>query len=81
MRRGAGIGLLPCPLTILVLGFAWAQSNLGMVLVVARGETLSLIAARHGVGVDSIREANRRRDDTVRVGEALTIPLMASAPK
>ena len=49
--------------------------------VVARGETLSLIAARHGVGVDSIREANRRRDDTVRVGEALTIPLMASAPK
>ena len=49
--------------------------------VVARGETLSLIAARHGVGVDSIRAANRRQDDTVRVGEALTIPLMASAPK
>ena len=49
--------------------------------VVARGETLSLIAARHGVGVDSIRSANRRADDTVRVGEALTIPLMASAPK
>lgn len=49
--------------------------------VVARGETLSLIAARHGVGVDSIRAANRRQDDTVRVGEALTIPLVASAPK
>ena len=49
--------------------------------VVARGETLSLIAARHGVGVDSIRAANRRNDDIVRVGEALTIPLVASAPK
>lgn len=49
--------------------------------VVARGETLSLIAARHGVGVDSIRNANRRQDDALRVGEALTIPLMASAPK
>ncbi len=49
--------------------------------VVSRGETLSLIAARHGVGVDTIREANRRHSDTVRVGERLTIPLMASAPK
>lgn len=27
----AGIGLLPCPLTISVLGFAWAQSSLAMV--------------------------------------------------
>lgn len=30
----AGIGLLPCPLTILVLGFAWSQGSPGMVLVV-----------------------------------------------
>lgn len=49
--------------------------------VVSRGETLSLIAARHGVGVASIREANRRQGDSVRVGESLTIPLVASAPK
>lgn len=49
--------------------------------VVSRGETLSLIAVRHGVGVESIREANRRQGDTVRVGESLTIPLLASAPK
>ncbi len=49
--------------------------------VVARGETLSLIAARHGVGVDSIREANRRNGDTVKVGESLMIPLMAATPK
>ena len=49
--------------------------------VVSRGETLSLIAARHGVGVDRIREANRRHGDSVQVGESLTIPLVASAPK
>ena len=30
----AGIGLLPCPLTISVLGFAWVQSNWFMVTVV-----------------------------------------------
>jgi nickel/cobalt exporter len=29
-----GIGLLPCPLTIMVLGFAWTQSTPGMVAVV-----------------------------------------------
>jgi nickel/cobalt exporter len=27
----AGVGLLPCPLTISVLGFAWAQSSAAMV--------------------------------------------------
>ncbi len=46
--------------------------------VVSRGETMSLIAARHGVALDRIREANRRRDDALRVGESLTIPLLAS---
>ena len=30
----AGIGLLPCPLTISVLGFAWVQSNWPSVVVV-----------------------------------------------
>ncbi len=29
-----GVGLLPCPLTITVLGFAWAQSDGAMVVVV-----------------------------------------------
>lgn len=29
-----GIGLLPCPLTISVLGFAWTQTGLAMVLLV-----------------------------------------------
>jgi ABC-type nickel/cobalt efflux system permease component RcnA len=30
----AGIGLLPCPLTISVLGFAWTQTSSAMVLLV-----------------------------------------------
>lgn len=30
----AGIGLLPCPLTISVLGFAWTQASLAMLAVV-----------------------------------------------
>lgn len=43
--------------------------------VVSRGETLSLIAQRHGVPMNSIRAANKLKGDTVRVGERLTIPL------
>ena len=51
--------------------------------VVGRGETLSLIAQRHGVGVDRLRQANRLRGDRVRVGERLTIPaaIMAGTPE
>lgn len=43
--------------------------------VVSRGETLSLIAQRHGVPMNSIRSANKLQGDTVKVGERLTIPL------
>lgn len=52
--------------------------------VVGRGETLSLIAARHGVPMASIRAANRMKSDTVRLGERLTIPVaaqVAAAPE
>lgn len=42
--------------------------------VVARGETLGLIAARHGVSLSELREANDKRSDMVRVGERLRIP-------
>jgi N-acetylmuramoyl-L-alanine amidase len=51
--------------------------------VVGRGETLSGIAQRHGVGVDTLRQANRLRGDRVRVGERLTIPvaIMAGTPE
>lgn len=49
--------------------------------VVSRGETLTLIAARHGVPVDTIREANHKNNDRVRVGERLRIPMIAAAPQ
>jgi N-acetylmuramoyl-L-alanine amidase len=42
--------------------------------VVGRGDSLSGIAARHGVGLERLRAANNLRGDTVRVGEKLTIP-------
>ena len=48
--------------------------------VVSKGETLSLIAARHGVPIASIRAANRMADDTVRIGARLEIPV-AAAPR
>lgn len=48
--------------------------------VVSRGETLSLIAARHGVPLSRIREANQLHGDVVRIGERLTIPI-AAAPR
>lgn len=47
--------------------------------VVGNGETLSLIAAQHGVALDSLREANGLKGDNLRVGERLTIPLIAAA--
>lgn len=44
--------------------------------VVTRGETLGLIAARHGVSVSELRRANALRGDAVRAGERLRIPAM-----
>ena len=48
----AGIGLLPCPLTISVLGFAWSQSSaimVGLVLVaLALGIALTIGAVASG---------------------------------
>jgi len=49
--------------------------------VVGRGETLTHIAAVHGVPVSSLRQANNKHDDIVRIGERLRIPvLVASVP-
>lgn len=42
--------------------------------VVSRGDTLSGIAARHGVSLSSLRAANTLAGETVRVGEVLSIP-------
>ena len=45
--------------------------------VIARGDTLSEIAARYKVSMTAIRQANRLSSDKVRVGQKLTIPLFA----
>lgn len=42
--------------------------------VVSRGETLSQIAARHGVPLSSLRSVNQIHGDVVRVGDRLRIP-------
>lgn len=61
----AGIGLLPCPLTISVLGFAWTQSNLAMVLVVLVSLALGIALT---IGVVALAAIASRRI----VGLALT---------
>lgn len=47
--------------------------------VIARGDTLSEIAARYNVSLSSIRQANKLNGDTVRVGQKLLIPLYAGS--
>jgi len=42
--------------------------------VVARGETLSVIAARHGTSVSALRSVNKLARDDVRIGDVLEIP-------
>jgi len=43
--------------------------------VVRSGESLSVIAQRYGTSVRAIREHNNLRNDTIRVGQTLEIPL------
>lgn len=45
--------------------------------VIARGDTLSGIAARYKVSMSAIRQANQLSSDNVRVGQKLTIPVFA----
>ncbi len=64
-----GIGLLPCPLTIMVLGFAWVQASTAMVAVVlvslAAGIALTIgsvaliaIVARRFVGTPILQRVS-----------------------
>ena len=45
--------------------------------VVARGDTVSEIAARYNVSTAAIRQANRLRNDKIRIGQTLNIPIYA----
>ena len=50
----AGIGLLPCPLTISVLGFAWIQTNGAMVAVVLIALAMGIATTIGSVALISI---------------------------
>lgn len=55
---------------------AWAQSIQGdpIIYVVARGDTLSAIARRYGITIQSIMQVNGLRTTTIYVGQRLRIP-------
>ena len=42
--------------------------------VVSAGESLSIIATRHGTSVDALRSVNKLSSNDVRIGEVLRIP-------
>ncbi len=51
----------------------------GRAYTVAAGDSLSMIAKRHGVSIDALALANRRRrDQRIMIGDRLTIPPPAS---
>ena len=55
---------------------AWQKGNqsAGRVYVIARGDTLSEIAARYEVTLDSLKAANGLSGSTIRIGQVLKIP-------
>jgi N-acetylmuramoyl-L-alanine amidase len=42
--------------------------------IVSRGDSLSMIAQRHNVGLAQLRAANNLRGDTIRIGQRIVIP-------
>jgi LysM repeat protein len=54
--------------------------NGSQIYTVKSGDTLSKIATRFSVTVKAIRSANNLRTDSIKVGQKLKIPAMASAP-
>lgn len=61
-----GLALLPAPLLL-----AAAEER---IYLVRRGDTLSGIAARHGVSVDALRARNKLPSTRLRAGQRLVIP-------
>jgi len=47
--------------------------------VIARGDTLSEIAARYNTSMAAIRTANRLNNDNIRVGQTLSIPIYSGS--
>lgn len=62
---------------------AWQKQNGRMPegeYTVQRGDSLSVIAQRHGVGLGQLRSANGLNGDVIHVGQRLTIPGSSSLP-
>jgi N-acetylmuramoyl-L-alanine amidase len=53
---------------------AWRRERGGQNYVIARGDTLSGIAVRHGTSTRRIKEANGMASDRIKVGQVITIP-------
>ena len=63
---------------------AWLRDNGKIapgprVHVVSSGESLALIAQRYQVSLSSLRSANALKNDTIKVGQTLSIPATALA--
>jgi N-acetylmuramoyl-L-alanine amidase len=57
--------------------WVYAQQRLGaqtLEYVVQRGDTLSVIAQRHGVSLQQLRVLNQLSSDTIRIGQRLRVP-------
>lgn len=61
-------------LSPLVLFFTIATLHAAEIHVVARGDTLSNIARRHGCTVASLKTANLLKTDLIRIGQTLKLP-------
>jgi N-acetylmuramoyl-L-alanine amidase len=65
----------PPPGTLLAKRLAEDPSRgQGTRYVVVRGDTLSQVASRFGISQRKLREANKLKSDTVRIGQVLVIP-------
>lgn len=53
---------------------AWQRTQRGQEYVIARGDTLSVIAQRFNTTVKAIKDSNDLRSNTIRVGQTLIIP-------
>lgn len=74
---GAFLGLSLLLAAVFLTGFAspaWAASRSDAVYTVRKGDSLSRIAARTGVGISDLRKANSLRGDIIHPGQKLKVP-------
>src|SRR5690606_18393188 len=58
---------------VAALGFTGATAHAGAVEVKS-GDSLWVLAKRHGVSVETIKQANSLKSDDIRAGQTLNIP-------